>query len=118
MAVSLSSGRKLWDVPLGTMSGPDGKPVSPSLGSPNLGGPIVTAAGLVFIGATLDRALHAFDGENGREVWTGSLPAGARATPMTYEFNGKQYVVIAAGGGDRFGAGDAIVAFALPTPAR
>ncbi|MEP7344911.1 MAG: pyrroloquinoline quinone-dependent dehydrogenase [Gemmatimonadaceae bacterium] len=117
IAVSLSTGRKLWDVPLGTVAGPDGKPVSPSLGSPNLGGPIVTAGGLVFIGATLDRAFHAFDVESGREVWTASLPAGARATPMTYQVNGRQYVVIAAGGGGRFGAGDSIVAFALPAPA-
>ena len=118
VAVSLNTGRLLWDVPLGTVPAPDGTPASPTLGSPNLGGPIVTAGGLVFVGGTLDRAFHAMDIESGREVWTARLPAGARATPMTYEFNGRQYVVIAAGGGDRFGAGDAIVAFALPTPAR
>jgi len=68
----------------------------------------------VFIGATLDRAFRAFDVETGRELWRTSLPAGARASPMTYEAGGRQYVVIAAGGGGRFGDGDAIVAFALP----
>jgi quinoprotein glucose dehydrogenase len=108
VAVSLSTGTILWNVPLGQM-GP-----SPDLGSPNLGGPIVTAGGLVFIGASLDHAIRAFDVETGRLLWKGALPAGARATPMTYEAGGRQFVVIAAGGGGPFGAGDAIVAFALP----
>jgi quinoprotein glucose dehydrogenase len=83
-------------------------------GSVHLGGPIVTAGGIVFIGATLDRAIRAFDVETGRELWKADLPAGARATPMTYEAGGRQFVVIAAGGGGPFGAGDAIIAFALP----
>jgi len=108
VAVNLNTGGIAWNVPLGTM-GP-----TPGLGSPNLGGPIVTASGLVFIGATLDRAIRAFDIETGRELWKADLPAGARATPMTYEAGGRQFVVIAAGGGGPFGAGDAIVAFALP----
>ena len=106
VAVSLSSGAILWNVALGTMGG--------ASGSPNLGGPIATAGGLVFIGATLDRAIRAFDVETGRELWKADLPAGARATPMTYEAGGRQFVVIAAGGGGPFGAGDAIIAFALP----
>lgn len=106
VAVSLSTGTIVWNVPLGTMGG--------VAGSPNLGGPIATAGGLVFIGATLDRAVRAFDVETGRELWKADLPAGARATPMTYEAGGRQYVVIAAGGGGPFGAGDAIIAFALP----
>ena len=106
VAVSLATGGIVWDVPLGTMGGVPG--------SPNLGGPIVTAGGLVFIGATLDKKFRAFDVENGRELWTADLPAGARATPMTYEAGGRQFVVIAAGGGGPFGAGDAIIAFALP----
>ena len=108
VAVSLATGAIIWNVPLGTMG------EAPNLGSPNLGGPIVTASGLVFIGATLDRAIRAFDVETGRELWKAPLPAGARATPMTYEAGGRQFVVIAAGGGGPFGAGDAIVAFALP----
>ena len=106
VAVNLTTGDIAWNVPLGTMGG--------FPGSPNLGGPITTAGGLVFIGATLDRAIRAFDVETGREVWRAALPAGARATPMTYEAGGKQFVVIAAGGGGPFGAGDAIIAFALP----
>ena len=106
VAVNLATGSIAWTSPLGAMGGVPG--------SPNLGGPIATAAGLVFIGATLDRQLHAFDIETGKELWNAPLPAGARATPMTYEAGGRQFVVIAAGGGGPFGAGDAIVAFALP----
>jgi len=106
VAVNLGTGAIQWNVPLGTFGG--------APGSPNLGGPIVTAGGLVFIGATLDRSFHAFDVETGHELWTASLPAGARATPMTYEAGGRQFVVIAAGGSDVWGTGEAIIAFALP----
>jgi quinoprotein glucose dehydrogenase len=106
VAVSLKSGAIAWSVPLGMMGG--------FPGAVNLGGPIATAGGVVFIGATLDRAIRAFDTETGRELWKADLPAGARATPMTYEAGGRQFVVIAAGGGGPFGAGDAIIAFALP----
>jgi hypothetical protein len=91
-------------------------PAGTEWGSPNLGGPIATAGGLVFIGATLDRKFRAFDIETGRVLWSADLPAGARATPMTYATSGRQFVAIAAGGGGRFGRGDAIVAFALPAP--
>ena len=98
VAVSLKTGGILWQAPL----------------TPNLGGPIMTASGLAFLGATIDKRFHAFDVETGRELWTATLPAGARATPMTYEAGGRQFVVIAAGGGGPFGAGDAIIAFALP----
>jgi quinoprotein glucose dehydrogenase len=108
VAVNLSTGAIAWNVPLGTMGD------APALGSPNLGGPIITAGGIVFIGATLDSAFRGFDIETGRELWKAALPAGARATPMTYEAGGRQFVVIAAGGGGPFGTGDAIIAFALP----
>lgn len=108
VAIDLASGGKLWDVPLGTMA--DGKVP----GSPNLGGPIVTAGGLVFIGATLDKVLRAFDVATGNELWSAELPAGARATPITYRIGGRQFVVIAAGGGEVFGEGDSLIAFALP----
>jgi len=106
VAVNLTTGDIAWSVPLGTMGG--------FPGSVNLGGPIVTAGGIVFIGATLEHAIRAFDVETGRELWKADLPAGARATPMTYEAAGRQFVVIAAGGGGPFGTGDAIIAFALP----
>jgi quinoprotein glucose dehydrogenase len=111
VAVSLSDGSIRWSVPLGHIR--QAMQTGPS-GAPNLGGPMVTASGLVFIGATLDRGFRAFDIENGNELWHTPLPAGARATPMTYEAGGRQFIVIAAGGGGRFGDGDAIIAFALP----
>ena len=92
-----------------------GAPAPPmNLGMPNLGGPIVTAGRLVFIAATLDRTFRAFDIDSGKELWKAPLPAGGRATPMTYEAGGRQFVVIAAGGGNEFGFGDAIMAYALP----
>jgi quinoprotein glucose dehydrogenase len=96
------------------MAPPGSPPESAAWGSLHLGGPIVTAGGLVFIGATLDRKLRAFDVSSGRELWSTELPAGARATPMTYATGDRQYVVISAGGGDDFGAGDWVMAFALP----
>jgi quinoprotein glucose dehydrogenase len=119
VAIDLEKGTKLWEVPLGSVGAlaKGAKPAEPAaLGSPNLGGPIATAGGLVFIAATLDRHLRAFDIETGREVWRGELPAGGKATPMTFAGgDGRQYVVIAAGGdGEIFGSGDEVVAFALP----
>jgi quinoprotein glucose dehydrogenase len=108
VGIDLVTGRKAWEAPLGT--GPDGR----TPGTPNLGGPIATAGGLVFIGATLEPKFRAFDTETGALLWNADLPAGARATPITYRAGGRQFVVIAAGGGDMFGEGDALVAFALP----
>lgn len=82
----------------------------------SLGGPITTAAGLVFMGATIDRLFRAFDTKTGEVLWSAELPAGARSTPMTYVHKGKQYVVVSAGGHtERFGPiGDDLIAFALP----
>src|SRR5690606_3758075 len=117
VAISLQTGERAWEVPLGTVLLGDGSRGPAEWGSPNLGGPIVTAGGLVFIGATVDRALRAFDARSGRELWRGDLPAGAKATPMTYMYQGRQYVVVAAGGGGFWGEGDSIVAFALPPAA-
>ena len=117
VAIDLNTGKKIWDVPLGDPSNLDArlKPLSATpLGLPNLGGPIATAGGVVFVAATLDHFLRAFDVETGRELWKGPIPAGARATPMTYVLNGKQFVVIAVGGNEDWGKGDYIVAFALP----
>ncbi|MBX3174961.1 MAG: pyrroloquinoline quinone-dependent dehydrogenase [Gemmatimonadaceae bacterium] len=114
VAVSLRDGNIAWKVPLGTLRLPDGNLGPAEWGSPNLGGAIVTAGGLVFIGASADRSFRAFDSRSGRELWRGDVPAGAKATPMTYSHGGKQYVVIAAGGGGFWGEADSIVAFALP----
>jgi quinoprotein glucose dehydrogenase len=123
LAVSLKTRQILWSVPLGTSEGLDkvGIRIPPDIpGAINLGGPITTASGLVFIGATLDRYFRAFDITNGRELWKFALPAGGKATPMTYvAADGRQYVVIAAGGdGKAWGWSDEIVAFALPRGSR
>ncbi len=118
-AVSLESGEILWQVPLGTTL-PDRIPIPIplGLGLPNLGGPIATAGGLVFIGAAMDGYLRAFDSETGEELWRDRLPAGGNATPMTYRLSSgsRQYVVIAAGGHGKLGTrrGDWVVAYALP----
>jgi len=109
-AIDLYTGKKLWDVPLGTMI------PGQQTGSINLGGPMVTAGGLVFTSAAMDLFLRAFDIETGKELWQYALPAGGQATPMTYTLNGKQYLVIAAGGHGKLGTkqGDYVLAFALP----
>ncbi len=109
-AVDLFTGAIRWDVPLGSMV-----PGVPT-GTPNLGGPIVTAGGLVFTAAAMDGRLRAFDSETGKELWAFELPAGGQATPMTYSLDGKQYLVIAAGGHGKIGTklGDYVLAFTLP----
>ena len=91
-------------------------PSGSSLGTANLGGAITTAGGLTFIGATLDPVFRAFETKTGRELWHATLPAGAKATPMTFAGrDGRQFVVVAAGGdGAVFGSGDAIIAYSLP----
>ncbi len=116
VAVDLVSGDIKWEVPLGQVSDLADIPESETWGTPNFGGPIATAGGLVFIGAAMDDFIRAFDIETGEVVWKAPLPAGGQATPMTYEVGGKQYLVIAAGGHGSLGTtqGDYIVAFALP----
>ncbi len=116
-AVDMTTGEIRWDVPLGRI---------PQLalfgskaaeyGSINLGGSMVTAGGLVFISAAMDEKLRAFDSETGKVIWEGQLPASAQAAPMTYSIDGKQFVVICAGGHGKLGTkrGDSVVAFALP----
>ena len=85
-------------------------------GTPQYGGPIITASGIVFIAATQDENFRAFDARSGALLWEATLPAAGYATPSTYMIGGRQYVVIAAGGG-KLGtkSGDSYVAFALPT---
>ncbi|HKT59901.1 MAG TPA: pyrroloquinoline quinone-dependent dehydrogenase [Gemmatimonadales bacterium] len=108
-AVDLASGKKAWEVPLGTMV------PGMTTGSINLGGPMVTAGGLVFTSAAMDGVFRAFDAETGKELWRYQLPAGGQATPMSYMVDGTQYVVIAAGGHGKLGTkqGDFVMAFAL-----
>jgi quinoprotein glucose dehydrogenase len=119
-SVDLRRNRIAWEVPLGSTEG-YGPWFAPTrnFGMPHMGGPIVTAGDLVFVGAAMDSYFRAFDVETGRELWKFHLPAGGQATPMTYRAGRaqRQYVVIAAGGHGRLGTprGDFVMAFALPT---
>ena len=116
-AIDLNTGRYAWQIPLGEYPELAAKGVK-NTGTENYGGPVVTAGGLVFIGATnFDRKFRAFDKRTGRLLWETILPFSGNATPATYDVAGRQYVVIAAGGGkDRPGSasGGVYVAFALP----
>jgi quinoprotein glucose dehydrogenase len=118
VAVDLERGTILWDSALGSIHemGPFPLPFHIEWGTPNLGGGIATAGGLFFIGATMDRQIRAFDVASGETLWQYTLPVDATATPMTYEYRGRQYVVINAGGHNMFqrGYGDYLYAFALP----
>jgi len=113
-AISLNNGLYLWRIPLGEHEALTRRGM-PTTGTEQYGGPIVTAGGLVFIAATQDEKFRAFDKLTGKLLWQTTLPAAGYATPATYSVHGKQYVVIAAGGG-KLGtkSGDAYVAFALP----
>jgi len=117
-AVDLATGAVRWEVPLGMIPQLAGIAGTAGWGSPNFGGAATTAGGLVFIAAALDPRLRAFDVETGRELWSTELPAGAQATPMTYQLgpDRKQFLVIAAGGHAtlRSKMGDHVVAFTLP----
>ncbi len=114
VAVDLVRGRIAWRVPLGTLRDL-AWPLGFIRGAPSAGGPIVTAGGVVFVGAAADDYLRAFDSASGAELWKGRLPGGGQATPMTYEIDGRQFVVIAAGGHGGLGTtrSDALVAFGL-----
>jgi quinoprotein glucose dehydrogenase len=114
-AIDLRNGEFLWQVPLGEFAELTERGV-PQTGTPNFGGTIATAGGLVFIGATKDEMFRAFDSRTGEVLWQAKLPAGGYATPATYFAGGKQFVVIAAGGAGKLGtrAGDWFVSFTLP----
>jgi quinoprotein glucose dehydrogenase len=114
-AIDMDSGQLVWQKPLGRIR-KAGINAPASWGSPNVGGPLVTAGGLIFIAATMDSEFRALDTGTGRELWRTSLPAPGMAVPMTYRAGGRQFVLIAAGGNARVGTplGDSIVAFALP----
>jgi quinoprotein glucose dehydrogenase len=119
-AINLNTGEYLWKIPFGeypelAAAGLHGT------GTENYGGPIVTASGLLFIGATnYDKKFHAYDISNGKLLWETTLPFAGNATPATYSVNGRQFVVIAAGGGKdlKSKSGGVYVAFALPAEAR
>jgi quinoprotein glucose dehydrogenase len=118
-AIDLRTGRTIWDRPFGTArtNGPFGIPsrLPLTIGTPNNGGAVVTAGGLVFIAAATDNLIRAIDLKTGKTVWQDVLPAGGQATPMTYEAGGKQYLVIMAGGHHFMETpiGDQVIAYAL-----
>lgn len=119
-AIDLKTGRTLWDHPLGDAraNGPFGLPtyLPITIGTPNNGGPLITAGGLVFIAASTDNVFRAFDIRTGKEVWSTQLPAGGQAMPMTFEADGKQVVAIFAGGHHfmKTPVGDDLIAYAVP----
>jgi len=119
-AIELSSGKTLWDRPFGTAraNGPFGIPsmLPLEIGTPNNGGSLVTAGGLIFIAAATDNLIRAIDITSGKTVWQDVLPAGGQATPMTYEVDGRQYIVITAAGHHFMETpnGDYLIAYALP----
>jgi quinoprotein glucose dehydrogenase len=114
-AVNLNTGKLLWKVPLGEYEELKKRGIPPT-GTENYGGPLVTKGGLVFIAATKDEKIRAFDKKTGGVLWEAKLPAAGYATPATYSVNGKQYIVISCGGG-KIGSksGDTYVAFSLPS---
>jgi quinoprotein glucose dehydrogenase len=114
-AIDLDRGEIRWQVPLGTYPALEKKGLA-ATGTFNIGGPLVTSGGLVFIGAAMDERFHAFDKSTGKLLWEFQMEAGGYATPATYDVGGRQYVVIAAGGGGKpeTKPGNAYYCFALP----
>jgi hypothetical protein len=119
-AINLDEGNFRWRSVLGVVDSLVERGLPPT-GAPNIGGSLATAGGLVFIGATNDSRFRAFDKDTGKELWVSRLPASAHATPMTFrgKTSGRQFVVIAAGGGNKYNNtySDSLIAFALPSNA-
>ncbi len=120
-AIDLATGETVWDRPFGQAlnNGPFGIPsmLPIDIGTPNNGGPVVTAGGLIFVAATTDNLIHAIDVETGKTLWTDKLPGGGQTTPIVYEQDGRQFVVIAPGGHHfmETPVSDAVIAYALPS---
>lgn len=117
VAVDMAEGEIKWKVPFGALDKLMPVPVPLDWGVPSAGGPIITAGGLIFIGATADSRIRAYDIDTGEELWQDMMPTSAMSSPMTYEANGRQYLVIAAGGHSWFypkGIDDYLLAYALP----
>jgi quinoprotein glucose dehydrogenase len=113
-AINLNTGEYVWRIPLGEYPELKARGIPPT-GTPNYGGTVVTAGGLVFIAATPDKKIRAFNKMTGELMWEAELPAAGFATPSIYEVDGKQYLIIAAGGGKlNTRSGDTYVAFSLP----
>jgi quinoprotein glucose dehydrogenase len=112
-AIDLNTGEYVWKVPLGEYPELAKKGI-PVTGTESYGGPLATGGGLIFIAGTRDEKIRAFDRRTGKVVWEYQLPAGGFATPITYIMDGRQYIVIAAGGGRGLKAGGSYIAFALP----
>ena len=116
----MATGKTIWDRPFGQArtNGPFGIPsmLPFDIGTPNNGGAVVTASGLIFIAAATDNLIRAIDLKSGKMLWSDVLPAGGQATPMTYSVGGKQYLVIAPGGHHFMETpiGDQVIAYALP----
>ena len=119
-AIDIATGKTLWDHPFGTArrNGPFGIPslLPFTIGTPNNGGAVTTAGGLVFIAAATDDLIHAIDIATGKTVWTAPLPAGGQATPVVYQASGREYLVIYASGHHfmHTPSGDSVIAYALP----
>jgi quinoprotein glucose dehydrogenase len=113
-SINLDEGKIEWQVPLGTYPELEKRGISPT-GTFNMGGPVITKSGLIFIGASMDERFHIYNAENGELLWEYQLEAGGYATPATYMVDGKQYVVIAGGGGGKPGtkSGDKYYCFTL-----
>ena len=119
-AIDMATGKTIWDRPFGTArtNGPFGIPsmLPLTIGTPNNGGSVVTASGLIFIAAATDNLIRAIDLATGKTLWTKTLPGGGQATPMVYEANGREYLVIYAGGHHfmETPVSDQVIAYALP----
>jgi quinoprotein glucose dehydrogenase len=123
LAVDMSEGEIKWKVPFGVLDEMMPVPIPLKFGTPSAGGPIITGGGLIFIGATSDARVRAYDIDTGEQLWEAKAPTSAQATPMTYSVDGRQYVVFAAGGHSWYysqGIDDYLLAYALPaqTPPR